>query len=110
MTADAAHVWIRTPDGELVRADVITGLRCRGGTVEAVCAYGTLAALAGPDCPPDFHLALLRELETHTIRPDTRWIIIITAQISPAMSRWASIRLDELAETGQPQQLTSGPR
>ena len=106
MTAEAAHVWIRTPDGELVRSDVITGLRCRGGAVEAIRADGTLA---GPGCPPDFHLTLLRELETHTRRPDTRWIILITAQISTAVNRWVSVTLDELADTGNPRQLTSGP-
>ena len=64
MTSGTAHVWVRCTDGELVRSDVITWLRCGGGEVEAGRLDGTAARLAGPGCPPDFDVALLRELES----------------------------------------------
>ena len=98
MTSGTAHVRIRSADGELIRSDVITWLRCRGGEVEAARPDGTIVRLAGPGCPPDFHIALVRELESRSRRQDDRWIVIITAETTPGTSRWASARLDELAE------------
>jgi hypothetical protein len=99
MTSETAHVWIRCADGELVRSDVITWLRCRSGDVDAARPDGSTIRLAGPGCPPDFYVALLRELEPHSGWHDDRWVVIITAEITPAAARWASARLDELAET-----------
>ncbi len=87
------------PDGELVRSDVIAWLRCRGSEVETARPDGTTVRLAGPGCPPDFHIALLRELESHGRWHDNRWIITITADITASTARWMSTRLDELAET-----------
>lgn len=102
MTSGTAHVWIRTADGELVRTDVITWLRRRGGEVEAARPDGTVVRLAGPGCLSDFHIALLRELESHSRWHDDRWIVIITAEMTSGTSRWASSRLDELAEISGP--------
>jgi hypothetical protein len=98
MTSGTAHVWIMTAEGELVRSDVITWLRCRGGAVESVCPDGTAVRLAGPGCPPGFHLALLHELESQSRWHDDRWIVIITAETTPGSCRWAGARLDELTE------------
>ena len=95
MTSGTAHVWIRTADRELVRSDVIAWLRCCGGEVETARPDGTTVRLAGPGCPPDFYMALLRELESHGRWHDNRWVITITA----STARWVSTRLDELAET-----------
>lgn len=54
-----AHMWIMTADGELIASDVLTWLRCRDGVVDAGRPDGSTARLAGPGCPPSFHLALL---------------------------------------------------
>ncbi len=70
---DAAHVSLpfagcsswpgcRKAASCLASLDVITWLRCRGGEVEAARPDGTPLRLAGPGCPPDFHVALLCEL------------------------------------------------
>ncbi len=72
MTSGAAYVWVRSADGDLFRSDVITWLRCRGGAVEGARSDGGIVRLAGPGCPPDFHVALLRELERHSSWPDER--------------------------------------
>lgn len=87
MTSGTAHVWIRSADGELLRSDVITWLRCRAAEVEAARPDGTVVQLAGPGCPPDFHIALLRELESHGRGHDDRWIVVITAEITSSTSR-----------------------
>jgi hypothetical protein len=95
MTFGTAYVWIRCADGELVRSDVITWLGCRDGDVEAGRTDGTTARLAGPGCPPDFHVALLRELQSQSRWQDDRWIVIVTAEMSVGAARWVSARLDE---------------
>jgi hypothetical protein len=61
---------------------------------------GGIVRLAGPDCPPDFHLAFLRELERHTSWPDERWTVIISSQVTADGARWVSVRLDELTQAG----------
>jgi hypothetical protein len=94
-----AYVWVRAADGDLVRSDVITWLRCRGGEVEGVRSDGGFVRLAGPGCPLDFHLALLRELQRHSSWPDERWVVIISSEVTADGARWVSVRLDELAET-----------
>ena len=98
MTSGTAHAWIMTADGELIRSDVLTWLRCHDGLVEAACPDGASARLAGPGCPPGFHLALLREMETHSRDRDDRWTVIITAEITTGVCRWASARLGDIAE------------
>src|SRR6266567_2732580 len=97
MTPGTAQVRIRSADGELARSDLITWLRCRG-KIQTTRPDGTVVRLAGPGCPSDFHIALLRELESRSRRQHDRWIVIITAETTPGTSRWASARLDELAE------------
>ena len=92
-------MWIRSTSGELLRSDVITWLQYRGGEVQAARPDGTAVRLAGPGCPPDFHVALLRELEAQGRCHDDRWIVVITAEITTGSSRWASARLDEVPET-----------
>ena len=97
MTFVSGHLWVKSDEGELVRSDVITGLRCRGGDVEANRVEGGVVRLAGPACPPDFHVALLRELERHS-GYDDRWVVIISPEVTADGARWVSARLDELAE------------
>ena len=99
MTSGMAHVWIRCADGELVRSDVITWLRCGGGDVEAARSDGTVVRLAGPGCPPDFDVALLRERESAGPRHDDRWVVIVTAEITASAARWVSAQLDDLVQT-----------
>ena len=101
MTSGTAYVWVRSADGDLVRSDVITWLRCRGSWVEGARSNGGTVRLAGAGCPPDFHMAFLRELERHSSCPDDRWVVIISSEVTADGARWVSARLDELAETGQ---------
>lgn len=82
MTSETAHVWIKSADGELVRSDAITWLRCRSGQVETARPDGTAVRLAGPGCPTAFHVALLREMESHWRWPDARWVVIISGEVS----------------------------
>ena len=62
MASGAADVWLRAVGGELVNAAAIIGLRCRDGEVQAILAGGVRLGLAGPGCPPEFHLQLLAEI------------------------------------------------
>ncbi len=97
MTSGSANVWIRSGDNELVRSDVIIGLRCHGGEVEAACPDGSVVRLAGPGCPPDFHLQLLRELGRLYIMRDDRWVVIVSSDVTPGSAMWIAERVDELA-------------
>jgi hypothetical protein len=96
MTSAAAHVRIRCPGGELVRADVITWLRCGGEEVQAARSDGTMVRLAGPGCPPDFDIALLRELKSAGRFHNDQRVAIVTAEITASAARWVSAQLDEL--------------
>ena len=78
-------------------ADAVIGLRCGGGEVEATRTDGTVVRLAGPGCPPDFDVALLRQLESADRWHDDRWVVIVTAEITASAARWVSAQLDELA-------------
>jgi hypothetical protein len=91
-------VWIRCADGELVRWDAITWLRCFGGDVEAACPDGTGIRLAGPGCLSDFDVALLRELESAGRWHDDRWVVIVSAEITADAARWVSAQRDEIAQ------------
>ena len=96
MTSGTSHLWITTGDGELIRSDVITGLPCRDGPVEADRADGSPIRLAGPGCPNDCHLQLLRELAHPILARDDRWAVIISPQITAQSAAWVTTRLDEL--------------
>jgi len=79
---------------------VITWLRCGGGELQAARPDGTMARLAGPGCPPDFDVALLRELESADRRHDGQWVVIVTAEITASAARWVSAQLRQLAPAG----------
>lgn len=91
---DLSHVWIGATDGELVRADRITGLRCAGGSTEAHCSDGRMVQLAGSGCPADFHARLLAELAR--ARAEPRWFVIIAAEPSRDGAQWVTHRIDDL--------------
>lgn len=95
---DLSHVWIGTAEGELVRADMITGLRCAGGSADAYCSDGRMVRLTGSGCPADFHVRLLGELAR--ARGDSRWFVIIAAEQSRNGTRWAVRRTDDLVNPG----------
>jgi hypothetical protein len=95
---DLSHVWIGTAEGELVRADMIAGLRCAGGSADAYCSDGRMVRLAGSGCPADFHVRLLGELAR--ARGDSRWFVIIAAELSRDGARWAVRRTDDLIDLG----------
>jgi len=59
---------------------------------------GKVVRLAGPGCPTAFHVAPLREMESHWRWPDARWVVIISGEVSADGARWVSTRLDELAD------------
>jgi hypothetical protein len=82
--------------GELIRADVIVGLRCREGSVEAVRGDGHCIRLTESGCPPDFHVMLLAELAN--VNMDDRWIIIISASVTADGARWTHATTDELVK------------
>lgn len=98
MSSGTEHVWIMTADYDLIRSDVLTWLRCEDGIVQTMRPDGALVRLAGPGCPPGFHLALLREMEIHNRARDDRWTVIITAEITTGVCRWASAQLDDIIE------------
>ena len=96
MSDDLAHVWIGTWAGELVRADAVIGLECADGTARAYCSDGRLVLLAESGCPPDFHVQLLRALERGG--RDTRWMLVISPEISSGGAHWTTSHVDELTE------------
>jgi len=51
MTTGTAHVWILTPDGELILSDVITWLRCLAGRLETTRPDGTIIPAGRPGLP-----------------------------------------------------------
>ena len=75
---------------------MITWLRCGGGQVQAARSDSTMVRLAGPGCPPDFDVALLRELESAGRFHDHQRVVIVTAEITASAARWVSAQLDEL--------------
>ena len=95
MASAAADVWLRAVGGELVSAAAIIGLRCRDGEVEAILAGGASLRLAGPGCPPEFHLQLLAELARARRIYDDRWIVIISAEMAADGPRWTCATTDE---------------
>ena len=98
MAFSTDHMRVRSAGGELVRSDVITVLRQRGGEVDAIGPGGAVVRLAGPGCPPGFHLALLRELELQGQLNDERWLVIISPEMKAGGGRWVSERLEEITE------------
>lgn len=98
MTSGTAHLWIRSADGELTRSDAITWSRCRGGEVEAARPDGTVIRLAGPGCPSTSTSRCCANCSPMAAGHDDRWIVVITAEVTPGTARWAGVRLDELAE------------
>jgi hypothetical protein len=58
MRSGTPNVWVRSSDGELLRAYTLVHLRCHDGVVAATSAGGRRVRLTGPGCPPDFHFQL----------------------------------------------------
>jgi hypothetical protein len=78
---------VRSGDGELVRADSIVGLRCRGGQVEALWHDGWIR-LAGPGCPPDFHTQLAKQIAFLNGFLNDQSVVILTADVTTGRSAW----------------------
>jgi hypothetical protein len=89
-----ANIWVRSADGELVRADALIGLQCREGSVEASRADGRCIRLTESGCPPDFHVQLLDEIAK--VNTDDRWIVIISPLVTADSARWTQETTDEL--------------
>ena len=73
--------------------------------VETVRPDITIVQLAGPGCPPDFHLALLRELTSRAGWSNDRWTIIITADTT---SDTAQNIAPLASDPGWPDEVTDG--
>ena len=95
MTGAAAAVWVRAVGGDLVSAAAVIHLRCRDGEVEAILAGGACLRLAGPGCPPGFHLQLLAELARARRIYDDRWIVIMSPEVTADGPRWACATADD---------------
>ena len=95
MTGTAADVWLRAVGGDLVSAAAIIHLRCRDGEVEAILAGGACLRLAGPGCPPGFHLQLLAELARARRIYDDRWIVIMSPEMRADSRRWTCATANE---------------
>lgn len=97
MRSGAVNIWIRSADNELVRADVLIGLQCREGSVEASRADGRCIHLTESGCPPDFHLQLLAEIAK--VNMDDRWIVVISPSVTAHSARWTQATTDELVKS-----------
>jgi hypothetical protein len=94
MRSSTPNVWVKTSDGELLRADTLVHLRCHDGVVEATGAGDQRVRLTGPGCPPDSHLLLLLELAR--VNLDDRWIVIISPEVTAEGAKWTQTTADDL--------------
>ena len=97
MVAGMSKVWVRSADGDLVRADAIVGLRCRDGDVEAWWPAGWVR-LAGPGCPPDFHAQLAAEIVELDAAAGDRWATFVTAEVTADRSAWTHVTAVDWAQ------------
>jgi hypothetical protein len=96
MRPGPSNIWVRSTDGDLVRADALIGLQCREGSVEVTRADGRCIRLTESGCPPDFHVQLLAEIAKADI--DDRWIVIISPSVTADGATWISAITDELLQ------------
>jgi hypothetical protein len=108
MGSRAADVWISAGDGQLVAADSVTRLRCEDGLVQAMCTDGSWLDVAGPGCPPDFHLQLLGHIAKARRLFDDRWITVLAADGAGEDLCWTSVTADDLDNARR--EAAPGPR
>ena len=96
MTGGVSGVWIRASDGQLVAADSVTRLRCDDGQVMAMSLDGSWLRLAGPGCPPGFHVQLLDCIARTRRLLDDRWVVIVAGGGAGADGGWVSATTEDL--------------
>lgn len=100
VAAGMRKVRVRPAAGDLVRADVITGLRCRSGEAGAWWPGGWIR-LAGPGCPPDFHARLAAEITDLDAGIGDRRAVLVRAEVTAGRAAWSHVTAMDLAQDAE---------